>query len=88
MQSKTIQASREPDRSTKESRANLITKCLTQRCIDCSGSYVNKLIGYKLQCKCKCHNKKTLEQQQVVEPWCSNVSRIQPNQQPGGLLNG
>jgi hypothetical protein len=34
-------------------------------------------------------DKKTLEQRQVVGPEeCSNVSHIQPNQQPGGSLDG
>jgi protein-arginine kinase activator protein McsA len=33
-------------------------------------------------------NKKTLEQQLVVEPRCSNVSYKQPNQKPGGFSNG
>jgi hypothetical protein len=32
-------------------------------------------------------NKKTLEQQQVVGPECSNVYRIQPHQQSGGSLD-
>lgn len=39
---------------------------------------------YAQQFESKCHNNKTLEQQQVVGPECSNVNRIQPNQQPGG----
>ena len=34
----------------------------------------------------KASNKKTLEQQQVVGPECSDVHHIQPNQQPGGSL--
>lgn len=68
-------------------RVDRITECLTQSCLDCSGLYVNKLTNYKLECKCKCHNRKTLEQQQVVGPECSNVDRIQPTQQPGGSLD-
>jgi hypothetical protein len=71
-----------------QAKVDRITECLTNRCIDCSGSYVNKLIGYKLECKCKCHNKKILEQQQVVGPECSNVHHIQPHQQSGGSLDG
>ena len=65
-----------------------ITECLTQKCADCHGSYINKFTDYKLECECKCHNKKTLEQQQVVRPECSNAHHIQPNQQPGGSLDG
>ena len=33
-------------------------------------------------------NKKTLEQQLVVEPRCSNVSYTQPTNNPGGSLDG
>lgn len=65
-----------------------ITVCLTQYCADCSGSYISRLTGYRLKCECKCHEKKTLERQQVVGPECSNVSYIQPSQQSGGLLDG
>jgi hypothetical protein len=36
----------------------------------------------------KHYGKKTLEQQQVVGPECSNVSHIQPHQQPKGSLDG
>jgi hypothetical protein len=56
-----------------------IDKCLTRQCNECSGSYINRLTGYQLNCNCKCHNKKTSEQQQVMGPECSNVSHIQPH---------
>jgi hypothetical protein len=42
---------------------------------------------YAQQSEFRC-NKKTLEQQQVVGPECSNAHHIQPNQQPGGSLDG
>jgi hypothetical protein len=57
---------------THQTKVDRITECLTNSCINCSGSYVNKLTGYKLECECRCHNKKMLEQQ-VVEPACSNT---------------
>jgi hypothetical protein len=74
--------------SQRINQVDRITECLTQSCLDCSGSYINKLTCYKLECMCQCHNKKTLEQQQVVGPQCSNVRHIQPHQQPGGSLDG
>jgi hypothetical protein len=81
----------ESDMSQNESvtqhQTDSITVCLTLSCEDCSGSYVSRLTGYRLKCECRCHEKKTLEQQ-VVGPECSNVSHIQPDQQPGGLLDG
>jgi hypothetical protein len=73
--------------SITQNRIDSITVCLTLYCEDCSGSYISRLTGYRLKCECKCHEKKTLEQQLVVEPRCSNVSYTQPNQQPGGLSN-
>lgn len=55
----------------------------------CKSTYVVKIkkrFSYRLRCKCKYHEKKTLEQQ-VVGPECSNVSYMQSSQQPGGLLD-
>ena len=65
-----------------------IDNCLTRQCNECSGSYINRFTGYQLNCNCKCHNKKTSEQQQVVGPECSNDSHIQPHQQPRESLDG
>jgi hypothetical protein len=70
-----------------QQQTDSITVCLTLDCADCSRSYISRLTGYKLKCECKCHEKKTLEQQ-VVGPGCSNVHHIQPNQQPEGSLDG
>jgi hypothetical protein len=67
-------------------KTDSITECLTHSCLDCSGSYVNKLTSYKLECKCKCHNKNVLERR-VVEPACSNTLS-QSLQQHGVQLNG
>ena len=50
-----------------------IEKCLTRQCKECSGSYINKPINFKLMCKCKCHEKGRLEQQ-VSRPACSNTT--------------
>jgi hypothetical protein len=61
-----------------QQQTDSITVCLTQDCADCSGSYISRLTGYRLKCECKCHEKKTLEQQ-VVGPECSNVNHIQSN---------
>ena len=87
MQFKTTEAAGQLGPFAKQVRPNLITECLTEKCTDCSGSYVNKLIGYELQCKCECHSKKTLEHSGRTT-CCSNVDHIQPNQQPGGLSDG
>jgi hypothetical protein len=71
---------------SEQIKADLVTECLTQRCQDCYGSYINKLTGYKLNCICQCHNKKMLEQQ-VVQPACSNTSQNQSVQQHGVPLH-
>lgn len=46
-----------------QSQTDSITVCLTLYCKDCSGLYISRLTGYRLKCECKCHEKKTLEQQ-------------------------
>jgi hypothetical protein len=68
---------------TQQTKVEWITECLTNSCIDCPGSYINKLIGYKLECKCECHNKKILERQQVVGPERSNVHHNSRTNNPG-----
>jgi hypothetical protein len=35
--------------------ADVITRCLTDSCQDCSGSYSNNIVGHRLICKCHCH---------------------------------
>jgi hypothetical protein len=69
----------------KQNKVDWITECLTYSCVDCPGSYVNKLTDYKLECGCKCHNKKMLEQQ-VSRPACSNTLRQNQSLQPHGVL--
>lgn len=32
----------------------VVTKCLTEKCADCTGSYVNKIFEHRLICKCPC----------------------------------
>jgi hypothetical protein len=66
--------------SIAQHQTDSITVCLILSCEDCPGSYISRLTDYRLKCECKCHEKKTVEQQQVVGPECSNVSHIQPNQ--------
>jgi predicted CopG family antitoxin len=67
-------------------RTDSIEQCLTHQCIDCSGSYINRFTGYKLKCKCSCHNKKSLEQQALGFK-CSNIHHIPPCQQHGVSLD-
>ena len=42
----------------QEVSTDIILECLTDQCKDCSGSYINRLFGYKLICTCKCHKSK------------------------------
>ncbi|HEY7573307.1 MAG TPA: hypothetical protein VH796_18250 [Nitrososphaeraceae archaeon] len=39
-------------------------ECLTEKCSDCTGFYVNKAFNHRLQCMHECHkiNEKVLEQ--------------------------
>jgi hypothetical protein len=53
-------------------------------CKSCAKMFADPLCSCK---SCSNSNKKTLERQ-VMGPECSNVHHIQPNQQPGGSLDG
>lgn len=35
----------------------VVTKCLTDDCEDCTGSYINKIFDHRLTCKCSCGHK-------------------------------
>jgi hypothetical protein len=48
-------------------RTDTILECLTDQCKDCSGSYINRLFGYKLICACKCHKSKKYGDCSVAE---------------------
>ena len=35
--------------------ADVVTHCLTSDCKDCTGSYINEILGHKWVCGCFCH---------------------------------
>jgi hypothetical protein len=41
--------------STLLENKDYVTKCLTDECNQCTGSYINAIIQHRLICKCKCH---------------------------------
>lgn len=38
-----------------ELHTDTVSTCLTDDCKDCTGSYINELLGHKLLCHCLCH---------------------------------
>jgi hypothetical protein len=34
----------------------IVTRCLTEDCKDCTGSYTNEILGHRFICKCSCHH--------------------------------
>jgi hypothetical protein len=41
--------------------SDIVTHCLTDDCSECTGSYINELLGYRLLCECACHKNKSEE---------------------------
>ena len=39
--------------------ADIVTHCLTDDCSECTGSYINELLGHRLVCECTCHKNKS-----------------------------
>jgi len=39
--------------------SDIVTHCLTDECSECTGSYINELLGYRLLCECACHKNKS-----------------------------
>lgn len=37
-------------------KIDVVTTCLTDNCKYCTGSYINRLMKYRLLCKCRCHS--------------------------------
>ena len=37
---------------------DIVTKCLTDKCEECTGSYVNRILNHRLTCKCPCGHAK------------------------------
>jgi hypothetical protein len=34
---------------------DIVTECLTARCSECKGEYVNLVLRHKFVCRCACH---------------------------------
>jgi hypothetical protein len=49
-------------------RTDVITCCLTGKCADCTGSYVNKILSHRLLCNCGCHKKEKALQNVAGHP--------------------
>ncbi|MGA9845178.1 MAG: hypothetical protein WBQ25_22980 [Nitrososphaeraceae archaeon] len=49
-----------------------VAECLTERCSDCTGFYVNRLFNHRLQCMHGCHKIKEEMLEQVDQP-ASNI---------------
>ncbi len=43
-----------PIRQDKGFKNVIVTKCLTRKCEDCTGSYINKILNHKFICRCPC----------------------------------
>jgi hypothetical protein len=37
---------------------DVVTKCLTDKCEECTGSYINRILDHMLTCKCPCGHAK------------------------------
>ncbi|MBV9176506.1 MAG: hypothetical protein JO297_05665 [Nitrososphaeraceae archaeon] len=37
---------------------DIVTKCLTDKCEECTGSYINRILDHRFTCKCPCGHAK------------------------------
>jgi hypothetical protein len=49
-------------------RTDIVNKCLTEGCEDCTGSYRNDLLQHRIICHCECHSKKRMALESVEGP--------------------
>jgi hypothetical protein len=54
-------------------RIDTVVECLTEKCSDCTGFYINRLFQHHLQCMHGCHKLKAMMLGQVGHPE-SNIS--------------
>ena len=52
-----------------------IAECLTERCSDCTGFYVNRLFNHRLQCLHVCHKIKDKALEKVDRPNSNAILR-------------
>lgn len=55
-----------------------VVECLTERCSDCTGFYVNRLFNHRLQCMHGCHKIEEKALEEVGQPE-SNTSLRAPD---------
>jgi hypothetical protein len=46
-----------PNLGNRDFQTDVITYCLTGKCAECTGSYVNRILNHRLLCNCGCHKK-------------------------------
>jgi hypothetical protein len=46
-----------PNKNNELFKTEVISKCLTDNCSDCTGGYVNRILRSRLVCRCVCHER-------------------------------
>ena len=59
-----------------------VAECLTEKCSDCTGFYINRLFQHHLQCMHGCHKIKAMMLEQVGHPG-SNINLGTPSSVKG-----
>jgi hypothetical protein len=57
---------------------DMVAECLTEKCSDCTGFYINRLFRHRLQCSHGCHKIKETVLEEVGNPE-SNTSLRAPD---------
>ena len=58
-------------------QTDVTTRCLTNECADCTGSYVNKILQHRWLCCCRCH--KAEKALAIGEPETDAIRITQPS---------
>lgn len=64
-----------------------VAECLTEKCSDCTGFYINRLFRQHLQCMHECHKSKAMMLEQVGGPVPNTNSRASDPSNPTNKEN-
>jgi hypothetical protein len=51
----------------------IITRCATNDCKDCTGSYYNEMLQHRFICKCPCHDNSYDEKEELEKEVCEST---------------
>jgi hypothetical protein len=62
--------------ANKTVQIDTVIECLTQKCSDCTGFYINRVFNHRLRCMHRCHRIKDKVLEGVSQPESNTTLRV------------